>query len=407
MLWNYLKMAVKVLRRRKFFTLVSLFAIASTLVTLMVAVSFLDHVLGTRAPEVNGDRTLILSRVEFVGPKSLYRTGPGFALLDRFLRELPGVETLSIASESPARVVSYMGGTKVKLQMRRTDAEFWKVFHFDFVDGGPYSREDDLEGKAVAVVSRSTAEKVFGETAAVGQTLRIDGQTFQVIGVVSDVPAYRYVPFGDFWVPIGSAKTDNYRRKLAGGFMGLFLTEPGADVSQIRSAFRDRLDAVASDEPAWELVQATLDNRIDSLTQQFGLSSTVFLGLVALLMVLFMVLPAVNLVNLNLSRILERCAEIGVRKAFGADSFNLSIQFVIENLVVTFLGGGIAMLGSVLILEVIEQSGFIPYATFEMNMRIFFVSLVITLFFGILSAAYPAWRMSRLNPADALRGGQR
>ena len=72
MLKNYLKMAVKVLLRRKFFTFISLFGISFTLIVLMVAVAFLDHAFAPFPPEVNKDRTLTCRRLNGRGERKVF-----------------------------------------------------------------------------------------------------------------------------------------------------------------------------------------------------------------------------------------------------------------------------------------------------------------------------------------------
>jgi putative ABC transport system permease protein len=96
-----------------------------------------------------------------------------------------------------------------------------------------------------------------------------------------------------------------------------------------------------------------------------------------------------------------------VRKAFGASSLTLVGQFIVENVLLTLIGGGIGLVGSLLTLEAFSRSGFIPYAEFHLNYRIFLYGLALALFFGLFSGVYPAWKMSRLNPIDALKGGVR
>jgi putative ABC transport system permease protein len=127
-------------------------------------------------------------------------------------------------------------------------------------------------------------------------------------------------------------------------------------------------------------------------------------GAIALM---FVLLPTVNLVNLNVSRILERASEIGIRKAFGASSRTLIGQFVVENVVLTFAGGLAGLALSAMVLWAINDSGVLPYARLTVNLRVFAYGLLLTLAFGIISGAYPAWRMSRLHPAQALHGGRR
>jgi putative ABC transport system permease protein len=130
-------------------------------------------------------------------------------------------------------------------------------------------------------------------------------------------------------------------------------------------------------------------------------------ALMALAALLFMLLPTVNLVNLNVSRILERASEIGVRKAFGASSRALVGQFVTENLLLTLVGGALGLLGSLGVLWLLTRSETRPVAVLHLHVGLFLQALGATILFGMISGVYPAWRMSRLNPALALKGGER
>jgi len=117
-----------------------------------------------------------------------------------------------------------------------------------------------------------------------------------------------------------------------------------------------------------------------------------------------MLLPTINLININISRITERASEIGVRKSFGASSATLVGQFLVENIFLTVIGGIIGFIASIIILKMLTESGLIAYADFHLNIRIFFYAIGCILFFGILSGVYPAWKMARMHPVNALKG---
>jgi putative ABC transport system permease protein len=125
------------------------------------------------------------------------------------------------------------------------------------------------------------------------------------------------------------------------------------------------------------------------------------LGAAALM---FMLLPVINLVNINISRILDRSSEIGVRKSFGASSGHLVRQFIVENLVITFIGGALGFLLAIIALTLLAQSRLLQGEGFHFSYRVFVQALLYIMVFGLLSAVYPAWLMSRLDPVRALKG---
>ncbi len=410
MLVNYLKMAWKILLRRKFFTFISLFAVSATLLVLLVATAMFDGVFGPRAPETRADRTLGAYLLAMIGPDSR-RTGmPGYGFLDQYARGLPGVERMTIFS-LPTSVVSFPGGAKVTSYLKRTDGEYWRVLDFQFLEGGPYTTEDDAAGNAVAVINASTRRRFFGDQPALGKTLEADGQTFRVVGVVPDVPFVRVSPFADIWVPIGTAKTSLFRHQMVADHQALFVARSKADLPLVRAAFQERLKSVALPDPKeFDHLNGGADTLFEAAARMFTSSHFESAqparlgGILFALAVLFMTLPALNLANINLSRILERSSEIGVRKAFGASSRTLIGQFLVENVVLTTAGAllGLAFAGAAL--AAINASGFVPYAQFTLNWRVFGWALGLALFFGVLSGVVPAWRMSRLHPVVALRG---
>jgi putative ABC transport system permease protein len=104
------------------------------------------------------------------------------------------------------------------------------------------------------------------------------------------------------------------------------------------------------------------------------------------------------------SRTLERATEIGVRKAFGATAGRLAGQFLVENVLLTLVGGALGLLLAVAVLHLLNGSHLIPYAHLGLNARVFGLGLGLTLLFGLLSGAYPAYKMSKLPANQALKG---
>ncbi|MDH3626329.1 MAG: FtsX-like permease family protein [Acidobacteriota bacterium] len=410
MIKNYLKIAIKVLMRRKFYTLVSLFGISFTLLILNVAVAFMDNFFSSDSPESRLDRVLSIEHARMYGESWSTSGSPGFALLEKYAQDLPGVEKMSISTRQQP-VTAFVKGEKLQPSMRRTDANYWEILDFEFVSGAPYTASDVDAGNSLAVINQATETRFFDGKPALGEVLRVDNQAFTVVGVVRDVGYMRALAFSEIWVPLTTAKSTAYRERLRGGMVGILLVDHPSSFAGVKEEFASRLaDAELPDPVKFHSLEASAFTRFEHVASEFLDSrfedpST---GLMALIFsfggLLFMLLPALNLVNLSLSRILERASEIGVRKAFGASSWTLVGQFLTESIVLTMLGALIALGLSAVALPLISSLDAIPYVDLTFNLRAFLYGLLVALMFAIVSGTYPAWRMSRMHPVQALHG---
>lgn len=411
MFTNYFKIALKVLARRKFFTFISLFGITLTLVVLMVAAALLDNGFAPQQPESRFDRVLGTYMIGIYGPNGGMTSNPGYAFVDKYARGLSRAEATSIFSGS-SPMVMYHDSRKIETHLRRTDGQYWRILDFHFLEGGPFTEEDDQNANPVAVITDDMRERLYGPNAsALGKTFAIDGQRFRVVGVVPAVPITRRVGFSEIWAPIRTTKGE-YQKSMIGNFSAIVLARSSADFPSLRNEFQQRLTHFEFEDPkAANRVVAGLDTLFEAAARNLlgnntELDRPLMLRLILIAVAfLFITLPTVNLVSINLSRIMERASEIGVRKAFGASSRTLVGQFVMENVVLTVIGGTFAFALATWILAVISRAQFIPYAIFTVNLRIFGYGMLLAAFFGIVSGVYPAWRMSRMHPVNALKGG--
>lgn len=413
MLPHSLRIAWTILSRRRGFAAIGVATVAATLVVVAVAAAMLGQLFGTAPPESRLDRALGLYSLGMYG-EHWARTGfPGYGFLDQRLRDLPGVEeTTFFALQTP--VVSYSGARKVRAWLKRTDGAFWRVFDHHFVEGAPFGDADEREHAMVAVVNESTRDALLGGAPAVGRTIELDGQRFRVVGVVADVPAAKLLPFADVWVPLSTAKSDAWRREWVGDFVGIFLAHSRADFPALRAEVARRIATATPPDPEhFQELRGGADDKFGALSRMLFASRLdaarpARLGaLLAGAALLLMLLPAVNLTNLHLARVGERAAEIGVRRAFGAPKRALIGQLLVENLLLSALGGAIGLALAAFVLAAINATGWIPYARFTLSLAACGWTLAATALFGALSGIVPALRLARLAPVTALKGGSR
>ena len=408
---NYLLTAYKVFMRRKLFTAINLACIVLTLVVLMVITALLENAFYPTGVEGKSERMLQVMTMEtHAKDDAQIRSSPiGYKVIDKYLRPLKSVELVSALTMAQT-VSAYQGERVSELMMRRTDANYWKILDFKLLAGRLPTADDDAQGRFVAVINAATARKLFGDAPAVGNKIDVGSQHFEVIGVVGD--EFHLNAYADIWVPITTFPNSQYKSQMWGEFSALLLAKNKADLPQIRAEVQAIAKTVEIEGPdMWEKAYFWADSKLDLFARQLlshntqpDSGATQFVASIVVMMLLFMMMPALNLVNLNMGRIMERSSEIGVRKAFGATSAQLVGQLVMENILLCMVGGVIGLLCAEGVLLWLEGSGLIPYLNVSLNLAVFGYGLLITVVFGLLSGVIPAWKMSRLDPVHALKG---
>lgn len=411
MLINYLKIALTVLKRRPFFTFISLFGISFTLFVVTVLLALIDHLTGSYYPEQNRDRSLYVQTVRLVNSKTGRQTyGQGsYWYFEQYVRGMKTPEAVSLVS-MPVPHVIYQGSQKIRTQLKYVDAAFWQVMQFDFLDGTPITPERYQQADPVAVISRHVRDEYFAnETeSVVGKTISVNQQKLRIVGVVDDVPATRLFSSAGIYIPFTAAPTIRQNRGHLGGIIAILMARNSSDFEAIRAEYDQIVKTVSMrDNREYDVFESSAETYTNGFLKGFS-NGAVTIGflktVLAVFIGLFLFLPALNLININVSRTLERASEIGVRKAFGASRRTLALQFVVENVFVTLLGGTISIVVSALLLAWLNHSGLLPYSDLSISLNVVGWSLGICLVFGVISGAYPAWRLSKLPIVDALKG---
>ncbi|KAA0992330.1 ABC transporter permease [Dyadobacter aurulentus] len=413
MLSNYIKIAWKVLLRHPFYTFITLFGISLTLTVLMVLTSFIDHLFGSHYPENKRDRSVYVGTViQTDSSGTTMSSGPAsFDFLVKHAKPLKSAEKVSIFSNFSFSN-TYVNGKRIKLNTKYTDAEFWEVMGFQFLEGKPYNETNIKNSDHVAVITDALREQYFDADGGnvVGKNIEIENVNYRVIGVVKGSPPTRLYSYSDVYFPYTAPKSNYENKGLRGRFIAVILTKSKSEIPGVQAEFDNSIaripDSEIPDRKQYPVLIVKADQYFDHFLNTLARNDTqrvMFYAIVGFVLLMFMGLPAINLVNVNVSRILERASEIGVRKAFGAPAKALLWQFIIENVFITFIGGAFALIFSLLIISMINASGWIAYADLTINVPVFLVSIAVCLLFGFLSGVLPAFRMSKLKIVDALK----
>jgi putative ABC transport system permease protein len=407
MLKNYFKIAIAVLKRRKFFTFISLFGISFTLTILVVLAAFIDKVVNDRYPDKKRDRSLYTNKMTERGVSSYNGGALSFYFLDHYVRGLKIPVALAISSDFKG-TNTYVNNKKIAINYKYTNAEYWDITEYAFLEGKPFTKQQTDNAERVAVISEDAKKAFFGNVpSVVGKYIEADNVQYRVCGVVKNVPITLYMMYSDIYLPYTVSKID-YKSNTGyrGDYYGILLAPTPADVRKMKDEFDQMVSKLPMSSKEFNKIYCAAEPFIPAYVntgddRKSGMAYAV--TAIGIFILLVMLLPTLNLININVTRIMERSSEIGVRKAFGASSRTLVYQFIVENIILTLIGGIIGFMLSFIVLQMINSADLIANLELRLNFTVLLVGLLACFVFGLLSGVYPAWRMSRLNVVNALK----
>ena len=425
MIRNYITQAITMMRQHKLFTGIYIAGTALAISFTMVLFILYYIKIAPIYPEYNRSRTMVLDYISMKldnTSQEIYTGGyPGFNMM-RLIKELPSCDKacLVVRNEEKNLPLSATGdglGMETAVLGLTVSDEFWQIFDFEFIAGVPMltNGQQLTADEGMCVISESFAKKLYGTTDVVGRDLYIRAlKAGRICGVVKDVSGVMRATAADIYMPIQNFEEG---KSLTGYY--------GAEQMFITTDNPESLKSEVADLVA-RYDQADLENKDYELYGQPHSYTHYALGNYSFKMddlennvwdivkrILFLlVIPALNLCALISSRMDERIAEFGVRKAYGASSWQLVKQILCENLFLTCVGGLAGIIISYIVVcnandwifQVISiapniDSGYGQYITPEM---LFNIPLVLTIFLlcvvlNLISALVPAlWALK--NP---------
>ena len=322
------------------------------------------------------------------------------ALLNRIIAATPN-SLLRVAVPVCARAASVRtGDNQVNgIYTFGTTGDYAQILSVDFKAGRLFTGPEAEAGRQVCVLGYDVAEALFPGRPAGDQTVVIQGQPFRVVGVL--------VRQGSF---LGLFSFDNQVLMPLGAFRKYFGIHRSQAELRVKVADKTRLDEAREElTGAMRRVRGLLPGQRDNFSineqQAFkkqldpvkqGIALT---GLFVTGLALFV--GAIGIMNITFVSVRERTREIGTRKALGARRRTILLQFLIESVSISLVGGLAGMTLTLSLCFAVRAA--LPRLPIEFSPALIMIGLVVSIGTGIAAGFAPAWSASRLNPVEALR----
>lgn len=420
MIKQYLKQALRMLGENKLLSIISILGTALAICMIMVIVIlYVVNTAGFR-PEVNRDRTYYFSAVMSLGKDDGRRVtyaSLGLPLIRECIQPLQSAELVTVINRddwNKMTATTMDGLNSYTGYLSLTDTAFWKLFEFDFVDGSPFSAADFQSGLHSIVISESMARSFFGTEKAAGKEVKLDFIPFRIAGVVKDVSRFASKAYADMWVPYTINEGWAGNEGINGSFNCSVLLKKGYTQEDLRKETLTRLatfNAGLSDFKADIGYQprSQMEEWLDGGNEYASNVYTTYFRYGIILFILLLV-PALNLSGITLTRMRKRVAELGVRRAFGATKGNIVGLVLLENMTLTLLGGILGLgfsYGAMLILKdwlLVTNLGESGLTVGMFSGSVFVAAFFFCLVMNLMSAGVPAWRVSQANITDSIKG---
>lgn len=411
MIYNYLKIAFRTIRRDKFYAVINISGLALGLAISIIIMLFVKDELSFDKHHTKADQ---IYRAIMVWGK---QNGQGQQMPIGPYRLKPALDTDFPQISQSARLVDYSGSlityddkNYVQDHAFFADPELFEMFDFHFVQGDPATA---LSEPFSVVLSESTARKIFGDKNPVGESVEFRSEGFlKVTGVYEDLPNNTHLNM-EALVSMASAPRVFNQLVLnnwgEGSSYTYLLLEDAESVSRIEGQLPDfiekNLGEGASEGVGIELQKMTDIHLHSNLPGEIQANSDIKYIYISVSIALFIILLAcINYMNLATARSIKRSLEIGVRKTLGAPRTALIKQFLSESTIISFLGLLFAIVLVLLTLPAfnnfVEKSLSLHVGQ---NYDILFGALLLTLAVGLLSGSYPALYLSKFGVTRVFR----
>ena len=319
--------------------------------------------------------------------------------MEALKNELPAIAAIAPRVSLSTQIIAY--GNNWLATVTGSTNDYFELGNWKFEIGREFQEDETISGSRVAIIGKTVQKNLFGEDSPIDEVIRINKVPFTVIGLLEAKGGTAWADLDDtIIVPLKTAK----QRLVAKKFPGDQIRSMTINVSSSDLLFKTEADI---DTVMRKLHKISANGNPDFVIRNYAQflnarqeSSRVMSILLATVAGISLIVGGIGIMNIMLVTVTERTKEIGVCMSVGAKKRDVLLQFLIESLMISLIGGclGIA-LGLGVIFGVSEY--------FNWKMSLDYMSLVLSFVFsssiGVIFGFYPARKAASLNPIDALR----
>lgn len=382
-----LKMAIKSIFANKLRTFLTMLGVIIGVASVIAAVGF-----------AKGSTSSITSSIETTGTNQIT-----ISLMGRRTSEI-GYDDVALELDELGGIDGYApiinGSTYVKNSSNTSISTSYVGSNSDYatvndktIGEGRFLTTFDISGSlSVAVIGSYISNELFPDGDAVGSYIKLNGEQFKVVGVFTETASSEEGSADDIIViPYTRATRLN---KMASPSTIMVRTTNSDDVLTMSERLEGILFELYGDEDLYRVT--SMEAMLETLDSVTGTLMIVLGGIAAI----SLVVGGIGIMNIMIVSVTERTREIGIRKAIGARKINILIQFLIESLIITGIGGILGIGIGCGVIFIIGKVGLVP-AVYSIEW--IFISFGVSLGIGLVFGMFPAYKAASMNPIEALR----
>ncbi|MBN2907879.1 MAG: ABC transporter permease [Rhodobacteraceae bacterium] len=401
MLWETFKLALQAILRnpmRSFLTVLGV-VIGVAAVIAMVTIGKGSTAQVTADVQKMGANLMILSPGQMrFGPGNSGGSERAFALsdVDRIIDQIGSVETA--APSRTSSLVAVFGNTNYQTRVAGTDSRYLTASDWAVAEGRSFTTAEESAGKNVCILGETVRQELFGRADPVGERMRLGAMSCQIVGVLAAKGASSFGTDQDDVVLI---PFKFFGRRVAGNMdvPTIYISvRDGFSIERATNDITALMREVRRIGPGEEDDFSLRD--MEQVASMLNSVNRVLTGLLSAVAAVSLLVGGIGIMNIMLVSVTERTREIGIRMAVGAQAGQVLLQFLVEAIVLSALGG---MLGVALGLALAALGAQLLNVPFTPDAGTIGLAFAFSALVGVVFGYFPARRAARLDPIEALR----